>query len=685
MSLIRNGFGHLKVKVIALLCLLCLLFPSLISAGPPYRTVYIDHSVGGMQYYVQPIYLPEKVIDGNEMAVPLSTPSDLFVTGNGDVYVADTGNNRIVQFNEQGQYIRSIGDEEGLVTLNQPEGVFVAEDGAIYAANTAAGNIVKFNAEGQVEQTYDKPPSNVLGDDYHFLPTKVVVDARGVMYVVVKDTHQGLLRMNPEGEFTGFFGANKTKLTWLDQLKRSILSKEMLAKEIAKRPNSIQNVTLTGDGFLFTTSTGKTNDGQIKKLNAGGFDAFQNKPFFEYDLVDTAYDSQGFLYGMDRVSGNIAIYDPTGDLLFYLGGADKNARQLGMVSFASSLAVNANNDIWVADSGTNLIHIFKRTSFGDTFLNAAHYYYEGDYAKSKPYWEEVIRHNGMLNISFNGLGKIALHDRDYELAIDYFKQSYDAEGYSDAFWSLRYEWLQRYFFISLVALIVLIGGLIFLFKRARAFVRSRTWHPKVKQYGSELGDAFYLIFHPYNGFYRLKERNISWFVIILIVLLAIGVHIWSIFGSGFIAHPFNLAWFNVRLSLLMLIAPWLTWIIANYLVSSVKGGEGRFREVLQASTFAIVPFIVMTIPATLLSNVLVLEEWIVIDLIHQLKWLWIILLLFVMTQVIHNFDFLESFKNAGITLFTIGVMWIFIIIFVALSGNLLDFFNQVYREVINYG
>jgi hypothetical protein len=56
-----------------------------------------------------------------------------------------------------------------------------------------------------------------------------------------------------------------------------------------------------------------------------------------------------------------------------------------------------------------------------------------------------------------------------------------------------------------------------------------------------------------------------------------------------------------------------------------------------------------------------------------------------MTQVIHNFDFLESFKNAGITLFTIGVMWIFIIIFVALSGNLLDFFNQVYREVINYG
>lgn len=684
MSRARNGFRSLKVKVIALLFLLCLLFPSLVSAGPPYTTWYIDHSAGGMQYYVQPVYLPEKVIDGNDMEVPFSTPSDLFAAGNGDVYIADTGNNRIVQFNEQGQFIRSIGDKEGPGALNQPEGVFVDEDGAIYAANTAAGTIVKFKADGQVEQTYGKPESNVLTDDYHFLPTKVVADARGVMYIVVKDTHQGLLRMNPEGEFTGFFGANKTKLTWLDQLKRSILSKEMLAKEVAKRPNSIQNVTLT-DGFLFTTSTGKANDGQIKKLNAGGFDAFRNKPFFEHDLVDTAYDSKGFLYGMDRVSGSIAIYDPTGDLLFYLGGADKNARQLGMISFASSLVVNANNDIWVADSGTNLIHIFKRTSFGDTFLTAAHYYYEGDYAKSKPYWEEVIRHNGMLNISFNGLGKIALQDQDYELAIDYFKQSYDEEGYSDAFWSLRYEWLQRYFFVALVSMIVLIGGLVFLIRRANVFVRNRTWPPKVRQYGGEIRDALYLIFHPYNGFYRLKERKISWFVLILIVLLAVGVHIWSVFGSGFIAYPFNIARYNLKLSLLMLIAPWLTWVIANYLVSSVKGGEGRFREVLQASAFAIVPFIVMTVPATLLSNVLVLEEWIVIDLIHQIKWLWIVLLLFVMTQVIHNFDFLESFKNAGITLFTIGVMWIFILIFIALSGNLLDFFNQVYREAMNYG
>lgn len=672
-------------RIFMLLCLLSLLFPSLAHAGPPYETMFIDHTTFGLKYNIQPVYLPDKIIDGNEMEVPLSTPSDLLITDGGDVYIADSGNNRIVQLDGKGRYVRSIGDDEGVGKLNGPEGVFVDQDGAIYVANTGAGTIVKYAADGSVIQAFAKPESNVLGDSYHFLPSKLVVDRRGVMYIVVKDTHQGLLRMNPEGRFTGFFGANKTKLTWLDRLKRSVLSKEMLAKETAKRPNSIQNVTLGKDGFLYTTSSGKANDGQLKKLNAGGFDSFQNKQFKEYHLIDMTVDSRGFLYGMDRVSGYLAIYDPTGQILFYFGGADKTARQIGTVSYSTSIAINANHDIWVTDSSTNLIHIYKRTGFGDTFLTAAHYYYEGDYEASRPYWNEVIQYNGMINMSYNGLGKIALQEQNYELAMEYFKQSYDAEGYSDAFWSIRYEWLQQNFVVALVSLLAAIWGLVFGLKRARIYISKRTWPPNIQQYASELRDALYLMFHPYNGFYRLKERKISWFVIVLILGLALAVHVWSVFASGFIARPYNLVWFNLRLSLVTLIAPWVTWVIANYLVSSVKGGEGRLREVLQASAYAIVPFIVLTIPAALISNVLVLEEWVVIDLMNQVKWLWVFLLFFVMTQVIHNFDFLESFKNAGITLFTIAVIWIFIIIFGALGANVLDFFNQVYREVTFYG
>lgn len=676
-----SGLKNVRVTLLLVISLLgVLILPSTVSAKLPYSTYYVDPITYDINL-IQPIYVPDRIIDGNKMKVPFSGPSDIFIADNDHVYIADTGNNRIVELGAAGEFIRTIGEEDGPGKLSRPEGVFVAADGTIYAANTAGETIVKYAPDGSVQNVFAKPNSTVLNKDYFFNPTKLVVDNRGFMYVVVKDTYQGLLRMNPEGEFTGFFGANKAKLSWMDLLKRTVLNQVQLAQEVAKRPDSIANVTLSGDGFLFTTTTTAVNDGQIKKLNAGGSDAFKNKEFRETQLVDMTVDSHGFLYGMNRQFNEISIYDPMGNVLFYFSEGDKNARQIGVTSFASSIAVNSQREIWLADSRSGLIHVFTRTSFGNAFMTAAHHYYEGDYVKSKAYWEEVVRQNGMLNISLNGLGKIALHEKKYSDALHYFKESYDPEGYSDAFWNLRYEWIQSYLFLAVLVAAVLIGALMFLVRRGRAFVRSRTWPKAVERYAAELKDALYLIIHPYEGFYRLKDRKISWFVLILIAALAIGIHLLSIFGSGFIAYPFDLGSYNLKWSLGLLILPWITWVIANYLVSSVKGGEGRFREVLQASTFAIVPYIVMQIPAMLLSNIIVVEEWILIDLIHQVMWIWILLLLFIMTQVIHNFDFTEAIKNAGITVFTIGVMWVFAVIMTGLGINLYDFLEQIYREV----
>ncbi|BBI31604.1 YIP1 family protein [Cohnella abietis] len=676
-----KGIG---IKAVVVLCMLCLLFPQFASAQLPYYTWYRDLNSGMIA--TQPIYVPDRVIDGNSVEGSLSSPSDLYIADNDHVYIADTGNNRIVELNERGEYIRSLGQVEGPGKLDQPEGVFVSADGMIYVANTGGQSIVRYTAEGQFEHEFKKPDSKVLTDDYHFLPTKLVVDNRGVMYVVVKDTFLGLLRMNPEGKFTGFFGANKAKLSWLDRFKRSILNEKQLSQEISKQPNAIQNVTIAQDGFLLTTSSGQASDGQIKKLNAGGFDAFNNKPLWEYSLVDTAIDRNGFMYGLNRADySNISVYDPTGEVMFYFGAIEKNARQLGITDYAISIDVNSNNELWVVDNSSNLIHVFKRTSFGDTYMTAAHLYFDGDYDQSRIYWEEVISQNGMLNIAYNGLGKIALHDRDYKLALDYFKQSNDSAGYSDAFWYIRYEWMKDNFLLGVAVLVVGLWGLVFGARRISKLIRKRTWPPKLQQYAGEIRDSLYLMFHPYNGFYRLKDRNVSYGVIGFILLLALGVHTWSIFASGFIAYPYELGFYNIPLSFAFKIVPWVTWVVANYLVSAVKGGEGRFREVLQASTFAIVPYIVITIPVTILTNFVVLEEWIIIDLINQSMWVWIIVLFFVMTQVIHNFEFTEAIKNAVITLFTIGVIWLFFTIVSGLVYNFYDFIIQIYREVTFHG
>ncbi len=676
----RMIWGVKAAAALLLLGLAGLAVPRPASAQLPYSTWYSDLNAGMIR--TQPVYVPDRIVDGNGVERGFSSPSDIFIAENDHVFIADTGNDRIVELNEKGEYVRSIGQEEGPGKLTQPEGVFVAPGGTIYAANTGGQSIVLYAPDGSFAREFKKPEATALAADYHFYPTKLVADRRGVMYIVVKDTFLGLLRMSPDGEFTGFFGANKAKLSWLDRVKRALLNEKQLAQEIAKQPNPILNATLADDGFLVTTSSGTASDGQIKKLNAGGFDAFRNKPFDEPDLIDTAIDSNGFLYGLSR-SGDISVsvYDPTGEAVFYFGSTQKSARQLGIADYGSSIAINGANELWVADNAANLIQVFKRTSFGDTYMTASHLYFEGDYEQSRSYWEEVLRQNGMLNIAYNGLGKIALHDGDYAAALDYFKQSNDPKGYSDAYWYIRYEWLKNNFLLAVVALIAGSWGLSFGARRLARFVRGRTWPPLARKYAGELRDALYLMIHPYNGFYRLKDRNVSYAVIVFLLALAVVVHVWSVFASGFIAYPFDLGEYNLPLSLAFMIVPWITWVIANYLVSTVKGGEGRFREVLQASAFAIVPYIVITIPTTILTNLVVLEEWIVIDLIRQAMWVWIVVLFFVMTQVIHNFDFTEAFKNASVTLFTIGIIWVFAMIVSGLVYNFYDFIEQIYREV----
>lgn len=675
----RNRFNRPFPKALLLLCMLCLFLPDTVSAKLPYKTWFNDQQTGRM-ITTQPLYVPDGIIGWDGFELPLSAPSDLFITKDNHVYVADTGNNRIVELDEQGKFVRHIGEADGDGMLNQPLGVFVTEEGTIYVADTGNNRIAVFTKGGRFQQAYGKPESPLLPQEYFFVPSKLVVDVRGVMYIVVKDSYQGLLRLDAKGKFTGFFGSNKTELSWLDRLKRAVLNKKQLEKEIARRPGSIENVALTGEGFLLTTSSG-LSDGQLKRLNAGGMDAFQNKRFNEFQLSDAGVDQSNFLYGVNREDGAISIYDPQGNVLFYFGDTDKTVHQLGILSYPSSLAVSSDNKLWVSDSASNTIQVFKRTAFGESFLTAAKLYYEGRYKESKPYWEEVAKENGMINLTFEGLGKISLHEKQYETAMAQFEDAYNAAGYSEAFWSVRYEWIKQYFLYAVVGLALVLWGGRLLLRRTFAYAEGRSWPPLSVRYGREMKDALYTMLHPYEGFYRLKERKISWAILGLIVVLAAGIRIVSVYGMGFIFHPYDLSRVNLTMSLATLFAPWATWIIANYLVSAVKGGEGRLREVLQASTFALVPYIALMIPVIALSHIVVLEERIIVDSIEQIYWIWMLALFFIMTQVIHNFDFLETVKNVLITLCTIVVIWIFLVIIAGLGFNLFDFVYQIFREV----
>ncbi|MEZ4573037.1 MAG: NHL repeat-containing protein [Thermomicrobiales bacterium] len=80
----------------------------------------------------------------------LASPFFMAVDGNGDVWIADSGNNRIQKFSRDGQFLSGIGwfgTDPGQFQL--PLGLAIAADGSIYVVDSHNHRVQQFSADGQ--------------------------------------------------------------------------------------------------------------------------------------------------------------------------------------------------------------------------------------------------------------------------------------------------------------------------------------------------------------------------------------------------------------------------------------------------------------------------------------------------------------------------------------------------------
>ena len=97
--------------------------------------------------------------------VDLESPKDVFVDNLGYVYIADTGNNRIVILDDQYRLHRIIDtfvNDQGVPdSLASPEGVYSTES-EIYVADTQKSRIVIFDKLGNFADIVHEPVSEVM-------------------------------------------------------------------------------------------------------------------------------------------------------------------------------------------------------------------------------------------------------------------------------------------------------------------------------------------------------------------------------------------------------------------------------------------------------------------------------------------------------------------------------------------
>ncbi len=421
-------------------------------------------------------YEPVMALNGFQIGSgPLNTPQDFFMDDNGHLYVADTGNNRILILDADLNLLETIetvqmnGEE---LPLTDIEGLYVTEEGVIYASQTSSNRILIIR-DGSVESTIEKPVSNLISDDFIFSPTKVGVDMYGRAFVLSQGCYSGLLQFDTDGSFMGFFGANKVEATAdviFNYMWKSILSDKQRAAMTSILPIEYSNVDCSKDGFVYTSTVGtQLPKSQIKKLNPQGNNIYfgvGNEEInfgdeeFQYtrgaanypSFIDVKVNENDFVFGIDLTSGRIFERDQEGELVAVFGGM---GNQLG--TFTTPVAVEVyGHRVYVLDRLKNNITIFEPTEYGSLVEEAICLYNEGLYPQSGELWGKVLDRNANSKLAYNGLGKVYAQEEEYTDALQYLRHSGDRYSYSRSFAKNRLVTVRAFGPVAIIGLIVVI-------------------------------------------------------------------------------------------------------------------------------------------------------------------------------------------------------------------------------------
>ena len=106
---------------------------------------------------------------------------EIAVDAKGTVFVADTGNSRIVRFRPDGVKDAAWGHDPGAGKLAEPQGLALGKDGFLYVADNGNGRVAVFTKDGTFVRAFAVPGwrREVMGEPY------LAVDPSGTVWVSV--------------------------------------------------------------------------------------------------------------------------------------------------------------------------------------------------------------------------------------------------------------------------------------------------------------------------------------------------------------------------------------------------------------------------------------------------------------------------------------------------------------------
>lgn len=639
-------------------------------------------SVDGNWIRTQDAYVPGGIFL-NE--VELNQPEDLFIKDH-MFYISDTGNKRVVIHNRKTKETKYIG--EGI--LSNPMGIFVTDDGNIYVADSKAPAVFIFLGNGELIQTISTPDSYLFGANSVYAPKNVVVSSEGNIYVVGDGAHEGLMQFDFDGTFQGYFAANQRSLTLLEMVQELIYTDEQKASQVARLAQPIYNIDITEQDLIYSVtqaadkwhagaSSGAKTHNLVQLHNLGGTDILAKNMSIndEWNFVDVSHGIYANCYALTQ-TGLLYEYDSSGNLIFSFGGRAMSDDKNGLITDAAAVDVDNEGSVYVLDRERALIQIFVPTDFAIATHQAIYDLDTGNYEESEGTWNQVLRLNGMSKIAHLGLGKTLLHQQRYGEAMEQFEIVGDKENYSTAFWEMRNEFIHEYSVPVILGVIVLIVVFSFLNKRRK---KLDVDHDE-KTLWNDIRFLAHNLRHPIDANYYLnREERGSVLSATILYIVGFVFFVADMMLRSFLftfprfedTSPFVMPFIFVGVIGLFL--------IGNYMVSSINDGRGSLKKLYINTAYAFAPYLYITPFLVLVSYILTLNESFIIDLTWIVVLVWCFVYLFIMLMETHEYSFGDTIKNIMLTIFFMLVFIVVVVLIVIFWKEIIVFVEEIIGEV----
>ena len=701
-------------RLFSIICVILVLAMGLsvsVSAEPTDSFTHND-TQNGTQVSVmsREMYKSTKVINASSLGLPQSFMglNDLCTDSEGNVYLLVSERSQVVMLNPDYSLnsVIVIKDDFGEVFFDGAQGIYVDKNGDIFICDTNNCRILITDKTGVVKETMEAPTSELLPEDFFYQPYRMAIDEKGYKYIISLGCYYGALTYSPKGEFLGFYGANNINTSALDTLSflwdKLTQTDEKKSFSTKALPYSFVDLALDTEGYILTC-TGKTEleengVGQIRKLSPGGADILYKRAtdgtsetsatlnFLENEVakksgatmvqnivaVDT--DADNFIYALDQTYGLIYVYDSECNMLCGFGGGASNSNQKGIFSKAVSLTIH-NEAILVADYDNSSVTVFELTEYGKVLKEAQTAYILGDYEGSEALWEKVLSYNRNSQLAYRGLAMAALVGEEYEKALDYAKKGLDYTVYDMAWGKLLSQKINDNFIIIFPACILLIGGLITFFVLAKKKNIVIIKNTKVKV-------ALSTMVHPFDTFDSIKYKNLGSvkIAVSLLVLFYISKMLEKT-ASGFLFMKSSPTTYNMLYTIIGTVGLVMLWVISNWLVACLADGKGTFKEVLIATTYALIPYIAFLLIRVPLSHILTLSGLSILNGIGVAILIFTFFLLLIAIMAVHEYDFFKFVTTAIVSLFFMLLIVFVLFLVGVLWQQIVEFIKSIFVEI----